>query len=262
MGAPGGLGVEVAEAFLDPEPGNGIRIVGSPDLGAEAEHTQIEPVAAGGAAFQQQPGPGLEDPPQNIVKTQNMVMGALAHRHRVPVHIPLDVGNPAGIQNLGHIFHDIVPDLRFSQIQQQLMPSGDGGEAVGQRPIRMGPVKVRILVDALRLEPEAKLHSQLLDFGGKARHALGQFLGIHIVIAQTRLIVVSGTEPAVIQYEKLHAQLFCSACQPYQLSVGELKKMRFPVVGEDGALLALPLAADDVIIDKAVEIFPQAVEAV
>jgi hypothetical protein len=53
VGAPGGLGIEIGKASLNLQPGDGVGVVGGPDLGAKAEHTQIKPVAAGRTALQQ-----------------------------------------------------------------------------------------------------------------------------------------------------------------------------------------------------------------
>ena len=76
---------------------------------------------------------------------------------------------------------------------------------VSQCPVRVSPVQVGILVDGLRLKPEAKLHAHLLDSLGQAGHAVRQFFHIDVVIAQTGGVIVSCTEPAVIQHEQLAA---------------------------------------------------------
>ena len=121
MGAEGGLGVEIGQAVLDLQPLDGIRVIGAPDLGREAQHAQIKPIAAGSTAFQQDMRPGPEDPPQNIVQTQNIGVGFPAQSCGMAVHIPLHIGDVGAVQHTAHRLHNIIPHVISGQIQQQLM---------------------------------------------------------------------------------------------------------------------------------------------
>ena len=77
MGTKGGLGVQIAEIALDGEPLDGVGIIAAPNLGREAEHAKVKPVAAGRAAFQQHIGPGFKDTPQHIVKAKDIMVNML-----------------------------------------------------------------------------------------------------------------------------------------------------------------------------------------
>ena len=98
------------------------------------------------------------------------------HGHAVPVHIPFDIGNVGALQHAGDIFHNVIPHFLLCQVQQQLMAAVNGGESVGQCPVGMRAVKIRILVDGLRLKPQAKFHTHLVDLPDKSIQPLGQLL--------------------------------------------------------------------------------------
>ena len=121
------------------------------------------------------------------------------------------------------------------------MTAVDGGEAVGQRPVRVGAIKVRILIDRFRLKPQAKLHPQLIDLLGKAGKTLRQLFPIHIVIAKTCQIIVAVAKPAVIQNKQLAAQIFGTACQIQQAGLVKIKHTTFPAVVQDRPFLAAPV---------------------
>ncbi len=261
MGAEGGLGIEITQIPLDGQPLDGVGIVAAPDLRAEAQHAKVKPVAAGGAAFQQNFGPGTKNPAKDVVKAQNVVVGLGSQGDGMAVHVPLDVGNGGGVQNAGHIFHNVVPDLRLCQIQQQLIPSQNIGEAVGEGPVRVGPVQVRIRVHGLRLKPEAEFQSPVVDLPGKAGDALGQLLGVHIVIAQARPVVIALAEPAVVQNEELAAQLLGPVRQVQQTVLGEVEHAALPAVIEHGPGAVGPVWGYDVVHNEGVHIFGQSAEA-
>ena len=68
-------------AVLNGQPLNGVGVVGRPDLGREAEHSQVKPVAAGGAALQQDVRPGRENPAKHVVQAQDKIVGFRPQRH-------------------------------------------------------------------------------------------------------------------------------------------------------------------------------------
>ena len=178
------------------------------------------------------------------------------------VIIPLHIFQLGGVYYRAHIFNDIIADLRPCQIQHQLIASlCRASSRHFHRPIGVSSVQIRVLVDHLRLEPQSEVHTHSANGFCHSLNSVGKLFKVGSIVTQACMIVVSFPEPAVIQHEKLHAQLFGSACQPYQLSVGESKKMGLPVIGQHRALHVFPVAADNIAVDEAVEISAKTVEA-
>ena len=109
-------------------------------------------------------------------------------------------------------------------------------------PIRVGPVKVGVLVDHLRLEPEAELHAQVVDPPGQTGDAAGEAVPVGSPVPQAREVVAPGAEPAVVQDEELHAVLVGRLGDGHQLILGEVEVGGFPVVDENGPGFVPPLA--------------------
>ena len=250
MGAHGGLRIEVTEALLDIQALDRVRVVGAPDLGRIAEHAQVEPVAAGGAALEEDLFSRPEDPAQHLIQAQDIPVGLGAQGNAMAVHVPFHIGDRGGVQHTGHIFHDVVPDLLLRQVQQQLMAAQDRLEAVGEGPFRVGPVEVGIRVDGLRLEPEAEPHPQALHLVPQALEAVGQFFHIHIIVAQTGPVIIALAEPAVVQDKELAAQLLCPHRQIHQAAVGKVEHQALPVVEEHRPFPLPPVFGDDMVHDK------------
>ena len=261
MGAEGGLGIEITEVFLDLQAGNGIGIVAAPNLGTEAQHTQVKPVTTGCAAFQKNMGSGMEDAAQHLIEAQNIAVCLLAQGDTMTIHIPLYIGNIGIVQNVGHILYDIVPDFCPGQIQKQFVSSGEGCKAIGQRPIGMGPVKIRIRIHRFRLKPKAKFQTHMVDPFAEALDALGQFLLIDRVVAQTGGIVIALAKPAVIQHKQFATQFLRLLGQVQKLTPIKIKHAAFPVVIEHRAFPILPVNGNDMLQDEFVHFFTHSAEA-
>ena len=180
----------------------------------------------------------------------------------MPVHIPFDIAYLCAVKNISDAFNDIVAHLFARKIEQKLISAE--ARLAGRRlyrPIRMGAVEVRIDIHTLRLKPQPEFHAQLFYAAGKLSETARQLSQINIVITQPCRVAVSCAEPAVVKDEKLHAELFRSACQFQELPAGELKKTGFPIVYEHRTLDVFPIAVHDVVVDKVVKIRAQTVKA-
>ena len=71
------LGIAVAVALLDVRPGQSVGIVAGPDLGEIAEDAQVEPVAAGGAALEEDVREALRQRVHHPVEPQDVAVGGL-----------------------------------------------------------------------------------------------------------------------------------------------------------------------------------------
>ena len=207
---------------------------------------------------------------EHLVKSDDISVGELAligQRRRIrighmPVHIPFNIAYLRAVERFSDAFNNVIAHLLARKIQQKLI-SAEARLADGRlyRPVRVRAVKLGIDVHALRLEPQSELHPQLFNAVGKLSEAARQLPQINVVVTQPCRVAVSCAEPAVVKDEKLHAELFRSACQFQKLFAGEFKKTGFPVVYQHRALDILPIAAHDVVVDKVVEICAQPVEA-
>ena len=256
-----GLGIKIGNAVLNGQALNGVRIIRRPDLGGKAEHSQVKPVAAGGAAFQQNVRPGRENPAKHIVQAKNEIMGLRPQRHGMAVHVPLDVGNAGAVQNPGDILHDIIPHLRLGQVQQQLIAPQHRLEAVRQRPVRMRAVEVGVGIYGFRLEPESEGKSPVLQVPGQSFQPLGELLPVHGVVSQPGTVIVPPREPTVVQYEQFTAQRLRPVGQTQQTVLAEIKGAALPAVVQHRPGTAAPMGRDDMVGDEGVHIGRQPAEA-
>ena len=190
-------------------------------------------------------GSGVKNTTQHIIKAQNIPVGGFAQGNAVAIHIPLYIGNIGIVQNAGHILYDIVPDFCPGQIQKQFVSAGEGCKVIGQRPIGMGPVKIRIGIHRLRLKPKTEFQTHVVDPLAEALDALGQFLLVYMIIAQAGGIIITLSEPAIIQYKQFAAQFLCLLRQVQKLAPTKIKHTAFPVVIQHRAFPILPVDRDD-----------------
>ncbi len=62
-------------------------------------------------------------------------------------------------------------------------------------------------------------------------------------VAESSVVVVAGSEPAVVQYEEFHAYFLSFSCNIQDLLFVKIKIGCFPVIQEDRACLISPLSA-------------------
>ena len=74
-------------------------------------------------------------------------------------------------------------------------------------------------------------------------------------------IVVSNAEPAIVQDEKLNAELLGFLSEFMDLSFIELEVSGFPVVICDGARLVLPSDRHDVLVDEGMHVVSHAIKS-
>lgn len=75
-------------------------------------------------------------------------------------------------------------------------------------PVRMCSVAVAVLVYHLKLYPETEFQAHLLNLAGKSGNSVWKLILIYKPVAKALVIIVSGSEPSVIQNEKLYPNLF------------------------------------------------------
>ena len=270
MGRHGGHGISIAVARLGVYPVDGVRIIAGPDLGEIAEHAQIEAVAAGGTALEEDIGETAVQFLQHAVQTHHIavghfflplggeILGIIVREDAV--HVPFDVGNIAGGEDLAHSLRHVGHHIRIGKVQNPLVAAlGMGLAGDLHDPFGMGTVEVRIGVDHFGLHPDAKLEPQIIDLPGKTRHAAGELFGVGIPVAQGLGIVVPGAEPAVIHDEEFDTSILARLGQLQELLFVDIEIGRLPAVQQNGPGFLLPCAPDDAVANESVHVPAHAV---
>ena len=107
----------------------------------------------------------------------------------------------------------------------------------------MCSVAVAVLVYHLKLYPEAKFQAHLLDLTGKSGNSVWKLILIYEPVAKALVIIVSGSEPSVIQNEKLYPNLFGFFCNIKDFFLIKIKIGCLPVIKKDRACMISPFSA-------------------
>ena len=171
----------------------------------------------------------------------------------VAVHVPLDVLDVMLAENAAKALGQVVDHVVSGQIQHQLIAAHRGLPA-GQRerPVRMRAVQIAVLVDHLRLKPQAEAEAQRVDPLDEPAQAALELRLVDKPVAQTAVVVVAAAEPAVVEHQHVDAHARRLLGNGDDLVGCKVKKGRFPVVDEHRALGEGEAAADDAAADEAV----------
>ncbi len=118
----------------------------------------------------------------------------------------------------------------------------------------MGAVKITVLIDHLRLDPDAEFHPQLFDAGNQCLKAAGELLFVDGPIPQTCIVAVARAEPAIIHDEQLNSQMRSFLSDVHQLVRGEVHLRGLPMVDEYRLAAALPGIVNQVVPDASMEL--------
>ena len=121
-------------------------------------------------------------------------------------------------------------------------------------PVRMLPVKITVLTDHFRLDPDSKLHAKCTNFfcNFPKRHA--EFFLIDRPVAQSRQIIIALSEPPVVKHHHLHAKLRRLFSDLYDLFPGKIKIGCFPVIDKYRSFSIAVCTAADMAADQPVQI--------
>ena len=106
----------------------------------------------------------------------------------------------------------------------------------------MCSVAVTVLVYHLKLYPETEFQSHLLDLAGKSGNSVWKLILIYKPVAKALVIIVSGSEPSVIQNEKLYPNLFGFFCNIEDFFLIKIKVSCFPVIKKDRTCMVSPFS--------------------
>ena len=107
----------------------------------------------------------------------------------------------------------------------------------------MCSVAVAVLVYHLKLYPETEFQAHLLNLAGKSGNSVWKLILIYKPVAKALVIIVSGSEPSVIQNEKLYPNLFGFFCNIEDFFLIKVKIGCLPVIEEDRSCMISPFSA-------------------
>ena len=239
MCADTALRIAVAVALLNMGAAEGVGVVAAPDLREVAEDTEVEAASARGAALKKDMRKTFGQRFHRPVKPQHVAVSGLAltiggQIGRVnigenAVHVPLDVGDITGGEDLRHLLDHPVGHLGIAQVEDALVSalavelSGDRHRPVGVRFIQAG-----VDVDHLRLDPDTEADTEVGDLFRQTAQPSGELFGIRVPVAEGAQIVVAVSEPSVVHDEQLDAEVTACLCERNEIALADIEIGRFP----------------------------------
>ena len=150
------------------------------------------------------------------------------------IHIPLNIGNICGAEDLVDGIMDIIHHLWTGEVQHILVTAMRLLTAWHMdNPIWMFLVDWGIFIYHFQLHPQAEFHAHVVNALGKTGNAIWQQFLIWCPISQAMIIIPASGEPAIIQNKQLYTGFLSLAGNPYQLVLIKVKVGGFPVVDQD-----------------------------
>ena len=222
-----------------------VGVVAAVDAVGIGHHAEIGTPAAAGAVLKQHVGmllvQVLPDGQQILRVADGQALLLLVGRVRpavfgdVAVHVPFEVVQLTGVDQVVQPGDGPVADLVPGQIQHQLIPlqnAGPGGAV--DHPVGMRPVQVAVRVDHFRLHPQAEQHAFVMAGLGNGLQSMGEALRVGHPVAQTGLIVDAPGHPAVVDDEQLHAQRRAFVDQGQTVVLPHVEFIGIPRIVDDG----------------------------
>ena len=128
-------------------------------------------------------------------------------------------------------------------------------------PVRVSPVKIRILIYHFRLKPKAELHSQLSDTARQSGDTIRKTVPIRYPVSQACLLRTPLSEPSVIQHKELYTAFFRFPGNLQYLLLIKIHIGGFPVVDEDRTRSVSPVPSGKPLLIQAVESLAQVIQA-
>ena len=243
--------VNIGSSILDLSSLIGVGVIAGPSLRSKVQHAWIKSGSSAGAGFKKNLRKFCSQTGIQIIDAQHIPMHSLALAIRIsrpavrlchiPVHIPFDVGNGRLSDNHRDHFINVIYNFLSGEIQHMLMSCMTFKPArCRNQPIRMPPVKVTVFIYHFQFYPQAKLQSHIFNLSGQSGNTFRQFFKIGIPVSQTSVIIISGSEPAVIQNKKLCAGFLCLFGNVQDLFLIKVKIGGFPVIQQDRTGLISP----------------------
>ena len=149
------------------------------------------------------------------------------------------------IERACNLRENIVDHFFSRKVQYQLVSAAHGFTAGNpQRVIRVRPVKIAVLRYHFRLDPDAERKSHCMHFFGKLRKRHAELLLVDVPVAETTVIIVPFSEPAVVDDQKIDAQIFCLFREIQYLLPVKIEIAGFPAVKKNRCHLVFVRSPD------------------
>ena len=214
MGAHRADRIPEGGSVLNAEPVNRIRVVRAPDLRRIVQHAGVKSSAPAAAALNEQLRiPGAE-PFQEIVQTEDIVIensaclpaGLRVNLRNRAVVIPLHIVDRAHVDDPADLIIDGIHYFPAREIQHQLVACPhrlSSGNC--ERPVRMRPEKIAVLIDHLRLKPDAEQKAHVMNLPNQPVE-IPDLLFIDKPVSKPAVVRIPLPEPAVIQDKQIQIQ--------------------------------------------------------
>ena len=252
---------------------NGIGVVAAPDLGCIIQHSGIKTSAATAAAFQQKVRMTGQHIFHYLIKAKDIFMAdrplaecgicGTVYVIHAPVHIPFYIGNVCTGKGIVDKFLHVFPYFFSGKIQDQLVTAAVGLPSRNlEYPVGVHPVKLTVLRNHLRLQPDTKFQAKGIHPVYQFFHGAAQFFLIYKPVTKAGIVIVSFSKPAVIQHQHIQPKVCCLTGDLQKLLRIEAKIGGFPVIYQSRTFFILPRAADQIGVISLLELIRKCGQAV
>ena len=202
---------ELQETALDVDPRQRVDAVAGPDAVRVAQHAEVDPAAAAGAALDLDVRVGgAQAVHQRVggVDLRPVAGGAVGEsgRGEVAVEVPLQVADRVCGEQRGDLLEQVVAGLGSGDVEHELVARRQQRAAGDlQRPLGVRTEQVAVRVDHLRLDPQAEFHAERVHVRDQRAEAVRELGFVRPPVAQSGAVVVAAVEPAVVEHKTFDA---------------------------------------------------------
>ena len=178
------------------------------------------------------------------------------------VVIPFQIFDISCVQHTADSLIHPFPHFISGQIQHQLVaaehrffPGND------HRPVRVRAEQIAVLIDHLRLDPDAEFHAGFIDTADQLRKRAAKLFFIRRPVAERQEITVSLSEPAVVHDQQIDAEILRLLRQADDPVSVKIKVESFPAVEQHRPHGVAVFSSADMLPDAAVQVPGQLPEA-
>ena len=126
------------------------------------------------------------------------------------VHIPLYISNICTCEEIAHRCNHVVHNFGICKIEHSLISAFCMILTRNvHRPVWMFFIKIALHINHLRLNPDSKRKSKIIDLFAQSTHTVRKFFWIDIPVSKGCLIIISLSKPAVINHKQFDADISC-----------------------------------------------------
>ena len=120
------------------------------------------------------------------------------------------------------------------------------------RPVRVRLIKFTVHVHHLRLYPDAKIHTEIVDFFTETSQPVRKLFRIHLPVSKRRTVIVPVTKPSIVHHKQFNPCFFSGFCELEQFFLIDIEIRSFPAIQQYRAHFFLPRTTHNMFPYKAV----------